>query len=61
VSDKTRTTVARAVVGCTLGLLMLSAAFFAASGNVTELKAVLDQLVPLLTFILGYYFRSPKE
>ncbi|WP_232831336.1 hypothetical protein [Peristeroidobacter agariperforans] len=59
--DKTRSSVARAVVGCTLLLLMATAAFFAASGDVAELKAVLDQTMPLLAFILGYYFRSPKE
>lgn len=54
----TRGFVAKSVTIAGLLIVIGAAAYFAFSGNTTELKTIVNSMTPLMFFVLGYYFRS---
>jgi hypothetical protein len=58
VEARARCFIGKAIIIAGLGLLIVAATYFALSGNGSELRTVLNSVVPLMTFVLGYYFKS---
>jgi hypothetical protein len=60
IEARTKSFLAKATIIAGLLILVLTAAYFAVSGNGGELKTIVNCTMPLLGFVLGHYFRSPN-
>jgi hypothetical protein len=56
---KTRGFIAKTIIVVGALVIVAAAAYFAVAGKDAELRTVVSSVVPLMTFVLGYYFKSP--